>query len=45
MKKKIEGQNLNFEVHAEYGSWMVESVPKKAYPTICRYGDLIDNIR
>lgn len=24
---------------------MLETVPKKAYPTICRYGDLISNIK
>lgn len=29
----------------EYGAWMLETVPSKAYPTICRYGDLISNIR
>ena len=24
---------------------MLETVPNNAYPTVCRYGDMIDNIR
>lgn len=41
---EIDGQ-IPFSIHDEYGTWMIETVPKNAYPTICRYGDLIENMR
>jgi len=46
--KKIDqlGDNsFNFEVHPEYGCWMLETVPKKPYSTLCKFGKPIEDIR
>jgi hypothetical protein len=36
---------IKFEIHPEYGNWMVETVPKQAYKTIHTFKEVIDCVR
>lgn len=44
-KHNAEGEAKNYEIHQEYGQWMIETTPKMAYSTLCSWQEAIINIR
>lgn len=37
--------SLKFDIHPEYGNWMVETVPRNAYKTIHSFKEVIECVR
>lgn len=47
IEKKMDKvwSKLKFDIHPEYGNWMVETVPRQAYKTIHSFKEVLECVR